>query len=226
MNKLKKNESGFGTTELILVVVVIVLLTAVGYLVYKNQKKVTPVSTKTATVEKTSAPATVQPADQYAGWKQYTTKYQKVSIKYPSDWKLTDNTGTQGAGSDASTVGTANQDLVTFTSPNGALLTFQSVVPKGAASSDTPLVSSDAVTFAGQKDYLLYYSSSPTDKSGPVGAAHLSTSATSLLLPSTKSSSDTKWNVSMTPGAPIAATALASNQDFKNAKLIIGSATY
>ena len=50
MQKLKNNEKGFGTVEAILLVVIVILIGAVGYLVYKNHHNVT---TKVVTVTKT-----------------------------------------------------------------------------------------------------------------------------------------------------------------------------
>jgi hypothetical protein len=62
MKKPKNNQSGFGAAKLILIVVVVALLVGLGYMFYKNQKKVTPVAitTKTNTTPVTSPTKTEQ----------------------------------------------------------------------------------------------------------------------------------------------------------------------
>ncbi len=59
MGKLRNNESGFGVVEIILVLVIVALIGAVGYLVYKNHSKtvVTPVAATTTTKPATTSPA-------------------------------------------------------------------------------------------------------------------------------------------------------------------------
>ena len=99
MSKPHKNQQGFGAIEARLIIVVVVLLGAVGYMVYKNHNKTTSNSTATAntttTRPTTSTPAKTtpaQPADPYAGWKTFTSNVGKFSLRYPSDWTYTDAT--------------------------------------------------------------------------------------------------------------------------------------
>ncbi len=59
MNKINKNQKGFGTVESILVVIIVVLIGAVGFLVYKNHHKTAPVASATkTTIVKSTAPKT------------------------------------------------------------------------------------------------------------------------------------------------------------------------
>jgi hypothetical protein len=64
MNKIKKNESGFGIVEVILVLVIIVLIGFVAWLVYKDHHKTTTASpTTTATSNKSTTPTTQSPSN-------------------------------------------------------------------------------------------------------------------------------------------------------------------
>ena len=85
MQRLKNNEKGFGTIEIILVLIIVLLIGAVGYLVYKNQHKATV--TKVVTITKTS-PATNKTSanDPTASWNPYASTVGKFSLKYPSTW--------------------------------------------------------------------------------------------------------------------------------------------
>lgn len=87
MNKLKKNELGFGAVEGILILVIVLLIGVVGWFVYKNQNKA--ISSTSATTSKTASSPVKTPTivDPYAGWTTYISKAEKVSYKYPSDWK-------------------------------------------------------------------------------------------------------------------------------------------
>lgn len=82
MGKFKKSESGFGVVGILLVVVIIVLISSVGWLVYKNHNKVT----KTITNTKTATMTTAQ--NPFAGWKTYTNSTYGLSFKYPSQWSV------------------------------------------------------------------------------------------------------------------------------------------
>jgi len=57
MNRIKNNESGFSAVEIVMVVVIVSLIGAVGFLVYKDNHKKTVVVTKTVVVA--PKPATI-----------------------------------------------------------------------------------------------------------------------------------------------------------------------
>jgi hypothetical protein len=71
VRKLQKNESGFGTLEVVLVVVIVAVIGTVGWLVYKNHHKATTAAvtttakttTKPATITKTTTTTTTAPSN-------------------------------------------------------------------------------------------------------------------------------------------------------------------
>lgn len=74
MSKLSRNQKGFGVVEAVLVLIILVLIGAVGYLVYKNHQK-------TAASSSANKPA-------IASDQPLTTKSQQATQKYVtiSDW--------------------------------------------------------------------------------------------------------------------------------------------
>jgi hypothetical protein len=80
MGKLHKNEDGFGTIEIILVIFVVVLMGIAGWLVYKNHNKTNDAKTTTSTTVNT------KPVDAYAGWKTYCDTTTGGCFRYPADW--------------------------------------------------------------------------------------------------------------------------------------------
>ncbi len=77
MNKLKNNQSGFSSVEGLLIIIIVILISAVGYMVYKNQTKTTNSST---TVSKTAS--TPMPSD----WQKFVSLDKSVSFSYPKAW--------------------------------------------------------------------------------------------------------------------------------------------
>jgi len=72
MSKISKNENGFSAIEIVLIIAVLVLIGLVGWLVYKDHHKTTPVA---------------QSSSAYSGWKTYTSNLG-FSFKYPSGWTV------------------------------------------------------------------------------------------------------------------------------------------
>ncbi|HEY1835386.1 MAG TPA: hypothetical protein VGG13_01030 [Candidatus Saccharimonadales bacterium] len=60
MNKLSKNQKGFGAVETLLVLIIIILIGAVGWLVYKDHHKTTPPAKASTSANTNTPPA--QPA--------------------------------------------------------------------------------------------------------------------------------------------------------------------
>lgn len=89
---MKANQKGFSVVEILIVVVIVGLLGAVGWLVYDRQKSQTGTKDTTAqTTTKSEAPkketATVK--DPYEGWKTYKSVLNSnLSFKYPADWEF------------------------------------------------------------------------------------------------------------------------------------------
>ena len=78
MNKLRRNQSGFGAIEALLIIIIIVFVGVVGYMVYKNHNKSTASSANTVKVVTT----TQIPTD----WQKFTSKDGSVSFIYPKSW--------------------------------------------------------------------------------------------------------------------------------------------
>jgi hypothetical protein len=92
MDKLNKNNKGFGAVELLLLIIIIVLLGIVGWFIYKNHDKsstakVMPVA---KSVTKT-APIISSSSSTYTGWNSYTSKLEKLTFKYPKTWTVSSN---------------------------------------------------------------------------------------------------------------------------------------
>lgn len=76
------------TGIIILSVIVFLLVCGTGYLFYQNQQLVKMISgiqivTPAPTV---AAPTPTPMVDPFANWKTYTSKTEKITFKYPSDW--------------------------------------------------------------------------------------------------------------------------------------------
>lgn len=84
MSKLHKNQSGFGSVEIILTVVIIGLLGAVGWFVYdRNHNKATPASTTPAA---TATPTNTQPVTPSGTLVKTTDGHAQFLL--PSTWKV------------------------------------------------------------------------------------------------------------------------------------------
>lgn len=95
MRKVRNDHSGFSVVEVVLVLVIVGLIGVVGFMVYKNHNKklaTTSIAATTTTKSTTSTKTTTQaPTDPYAGWSTYTSKLEKLSIKYPAGWTVISN---------------------------------------------------------------------------------------------------------------------------------------
>lgn len=89
MGKLINNQVGFGTVEVILIIVIVALLGVIGWFVYdRSQNKTTSISTTTAPTAPTKTNTTI-PLDETAGWLKYTSQNSKYILAIPDGWKLT-----------------------------------------------------------------------------------------------------------------------------------------
>ncbi|HUY53423.1 MAG TPA: hypothetical protein VMV24_02515 [Candidatus Dormibacteraeota bacterium] len=102
MGKLNRNNKGFGGVEFLLVIIIVVLIGVVGWFVYKNHNKTT---------------ITTIAANPYAGWVSAELQYEKISYKYPSNWKLKDSSVSIPKSLGNCTY--PGSDYVSLTSPNG-----------------------------------------------------------------------------------------------------------
>lgn len=145
-----KNEKGFGLVEVLLIIVIIVFVAVGGWYIWQSNNKpgnnISP------------APGQSVETDPYKGWESYTLKYEKFSIKYPSTFKLTDNS----AISEASTPGT---DRVQFEKSDGLRINIGTGINGvGGACDECHVVLSQEITFLGQKAALNYVARDSTDK--------------------------------------------------------------
>ena len=91
---MRKNEKGFGIVELILIIVVIGLIMAVGWLFFDRQKEknneTTGNNVQQQVVKNTETQEETKP-DPTASWQTYTNVNGKFSFKYPPTWKFANN---------------------------------------------------------------------------------------------------------------------------------------
>jgi len=113
MQRITKNQSGFGAVEALLILIIVILIGVVGWLVYKDHNK-TPANASTTTSTKTATAATTP--DPYAGWQQYCSSHEKACFKYPSSWTAKPDCG--GPCTDF--------DSVNLTSPSNTFVSFTS----------------------------------------------------------------------------------------------------
>lgn len=89
MGKLKSDERGFSAVEVILVLVIVALIGAVGFMVYKNHNKTKIAPVASTTTAKQTAPTqskTTIASNPYAGWQTFSSVDKVYAISYPSDW--------------------------------------------------------------------------------------------------------------------------------------------
>jgi len=110
MQKVKNNESGFGAVELALVVIVLVLLSAGGWIIYR--KLATPSGTSNTTNNTNQTTTTTTTTDPTANWKRADSIGGAYSIKVPDGWELTNYPGN-----------TLNGDSITFSEGKAAIIT-------------------------------------------------------------------------------------------------------
>lgn len=95
MRKLRTDGRGFAIVELCLIIVIIVLVGIIGWLVYKNHHQTTSAITKTSSVSSkttsSKSSATSSNSTTYSGWQTFSDSV--LSIKYPSSWTFSNNTG-------------------------------------------------------------------------------------------------------------------------------------
>lgn len=84
---MKVDQKGFSVVEVLIVIVVVGLLGAVGWLAYDRQKdKAEPGATKTET-QKENTQTTPPTKDPYEGMAKYSNDKYGISFYHPKDWK-------------------------------------------------------------------------------------------------------------------------------------------
>lgn len=113
MKKLKNNQMGFGTVGLALVVIVLVLLGAGGWVIYEKQKNTSQPNTSATKTNITGQ--TTDTIDPTANWKRVDSIGGAYSIKVPDGWELTNYPGN-----------VMNGDSITFSAGKPAVITIAS----------------------------------------------------------------------------------------------------
>lgn len=148
-----KSSLGFSALEALLILVIVGILGFTGWFVYHSQK----VATKDYNSHPSTATTTAKPAKstgQYAGWKSYTTKYERLSFKYPSNWKLVDQSNTD------STDVTPGQDSVTLISNDSLEVTIGAGAEDfDVGNSTVRILSATPLSILGRTNYLTFTSS-------------------------------------------------------------------
>ncbi len=233
MRILKNNEKGFGTVEAILIVIILVLIGAVGYLVYKNHHKTPPkVVTITKTVTNTPKTNSTTATNPYTGWKSYTLPVEKLSFMYPSSWLATNSPPS------------STQDSVIMASGDG----FNFIIEDGTANGGDPRPQDTSmplpVRFLGQSDYFVFgyarmpnslaFSNTQIDSGGlqitPSDETSLPVDKTAVGPNDTTGAIDAKYfrilgNFGTSPPS-MTINQAQNNQDFKDAILVIQSMHY
>lgn len=88
MGKLRSDQKGFSTVEVVLVLLVVGLIGVVGFMVYKNNTKTSDGKTTASTAKPDTSPETTQEADPYEDWQSYCDTRAKSCFKYPQGWNL------------------------------------------------------------------------------------------------------------------------------------------
>lgn len=90
--------SGFSIIETLLGLVIVVLISIIGWQAYTMHSQTTT-NLRPFSKSKTNSPSrptsTITQHNPYVGWHSYTTKYEKMKLQYPSGWTLIDHSNVQ-----------------------------------------------------------------------------------------------------------------------------------
>jgi hypothetical protein len=109
-----KNEKGFGLVEIIIIIVILGVIGFGGWYVWQANNPPQPQSkTQTETPAQNQAEPKEEPVDPYDGWKSYTFKYEKFSLKYPATYTVTGtSSATEGVNPGSDVLKLTKQGLV------------------------------------------------------------------------------------------------------------------
>lgn len=175
---MRTNQKGFSAVEAVLILIVIALLAFAGWYVWKKNNKDTEPKSGSATSQNQQKDE-IKPAekkvDPYAGWKSGELVYEKLTYKYPADWKQDLKSYPNGP---SGSVKPGSEDL-TLTGPNSSLLLeFRTGLDGVGSAVGTKVVESIPLQAMGGQLYLNFYTFDG-DTSGKVYGACLDPLATS-----------------------------------------------
>lgn len=136
----------------IFAVIVLLLLVAGGVYAWQNNR-VAKLENQVTDLKKeeTAKPKEAPVADPYAGWKTYTTKYEKLTFKYPANYTL------KVKSEPSPEMVTPGTDIVTITSPSGYVTSLSlGLSGIGGACPDAKVVQADPIDLIGKKMYINY----------------------------------------------------------------------
>jgi cytoskeletal protein RodZ len=100
MVTLKNNQTGFGAIEILMLVVIVILIGAAGWIVLKDQNKAQTIKKNSKVSSSTNGSNSNGPNQkQYNGWQSFCSSYGGLCLKYPSNWKFSQATYTPGQSS-------------------------------------------------------------------------------------------------------------------------------
>lgn len=215
----------------LVVFAIIVLLSLVGYGVYAWQNnRVAQLEDQVADLKKTTAPS---PADPYAGWKTYTTKYEKVTFRYPATMTLKDESFV-----DARPGAIPGVDLIHLMAASGLQLYIrQGAYDVERLCAGCTIAKSDPITFLSNSNYLNYISKPGSTNITSIELATKNTAYVSglyasknIAMEATKEPTDNLYEIGYfdadAMGIPKPLATFASDPDMKNFKLVLQSLTY
>lgn len=90
-SQLHKAQSQQGSAHVVIILgLLIIILAMLGYIFWHNFVHKPPVAQVTSQTKTTTTPSHPTTPDPYAGWVAYHSDRVGVNLKYPADWKLTD----------------------------------------------------------------------------------------------------------------------------------------
>lgn len=162
---MKSNKQGFAPVQIIVMIVLTLGVAGTGWylLQAKNKTDITldatsrGVGNATKTVKKEETKPITTPVDPYAGWKTYTSKYDRMSFKYPADMVLADTSHASVSGQDNVTPGI---DTIKLTSTTGFSISIQAGLEGiGGGCPDCQSKFSDPVTINSKSFFMNYIDS-------------------------------------------------------------------
>jgi Tfp pilus assembly protein PilV len=242
MNKINNNQKGFTIVEALLIILILAVIGFGGYYVYHTNNKTKSASASTTAAKTSTANSTkstvATAANPYSGWKTYTTKYEKITFQYPSNWTLKDNSLTMAEVNDdmAPVNCTLNSgtDVVLLTSPSGSTLGMATGQECHSGAQEGTYVGFTPISVLGGSDYIAY-ETSPTDSSSVIAATISTSSTVGYDYPASKNitGSSNPWNqftytptgtINPNQGEPL--STFESNPNLATSKLILESFKY